>query len=436
MARKAEVVHEEEEPVQEFDETEDMLVDYDETAAAVEDETKEEEAAPVKGNYAGVHAAGFSDFFLKTELLDAIADCGFEHPSEVQQECLPNAMLGVDILCQAKSGMGKTAVFTLATLQNLPEYDGNVSVLVIAHTRELAYQIASEYNRFTKYLTNAHCVVVFGGVDRGRQVQLLATKRPNILVATPGRLRNLMDDGSVDLSHVKHLIVDECDSVLGDSMRADLTSIFVNTPRAKQVMMFTATLSEEMRTLAKQYLVSPQLVLVNDESRLTLHGLQQYYIGISEENRAQRLVAILEGLDYNQVVIFVARKRSADQLSALLKEHRFDTVAVSSIKTQEERLMTYQDVKTFRARIVISTDVFGRGVDFERVNIVVNYDMPRDADTYLHRAGRAGRFGTKGLAISMVTTEEDKAVLAKVQERFEVKVEPMPEVINRNDYLA
>ncbi|KAG9394081.1 DEAD/DEAH box helicase [Carpediemonas membranifera] len=439
MARKTAKVQETTE-----EEEEELLLDYDENAEEIGEAGEQAEADKVKGNYAGVQSSGFSDFFLKPELLNAISDCGFEHPSEVQQECIPNALLGLDILCQAKSGMGKTAVFTLATLQQLPVYDGNVTVLVVCHTRELAFQIASEYSRFSKYMTpekgcetEARTVVVFGGVPKERQKQLLLTKRPNIIVGTPGRLKDLIDDGTISLDHIKHFVVDECDSVLDSSkMRSDISGFFVKCPRKKQVMMFTATLSQEMREMAMKYMESPQLVLVDDESRLTLHGLQQYYIDIKDdEEKEKRLIGLLDALEYNQIVIFVRSKHRAIKLNQALQKHKYPSTAVHGAMAQEDRLSEYHSFKTFKSRILISTDVFGRGVDFERVNIVVNYDMPRDADSYLHRVGRAGRFGTKGLAISYVTSSEDKEVLAKVQDRFEVKVETLPEEIDPSTYM-
>ncbi|KAF4698459.1 Suppressor of the cold-sensitive snRNP bioproteinsis mutant brr1-1, partial [Perkinsus olseni] len=191
-----------------------------------------------KGNYVGIHATGFRDFLLKPELLRAIVDCGFEHPSEVQHEAIPQAILGTDILCQAKSGMGKTAVFVLAILQqlNVDEKDTDVKVLIMCHTRELAYQIKNEFDRFSKYFPNVKNGVVYGGVPISEDKEMLSKSHPQILIGTPGRVLALVRGKHLDLSHVEHFVLDECDKCLDKlDMRKDIQSVFVETPVKKQV---------------------------------------------------------------------------------------------------------------------------------------------------------------------------------------------------------
>ena len=180
---------------------------HDSAAAATGKEVK-------KGSYVGIHSTSFRDFLLKPELLRAIGDCGFEHPSEVQQECIPQAILGMDVLCQAKSGMGKTAVFVLASLQQLEVTEGEVSVLVLCHTRELAFQIKNEYTRFLKYMPGVHVEAVYGGINVKQQRDELKSKVPNIIVATPGRILALVKEKSVSLKGLKCFILDECDKML------------------------------------------------------------------------------------------------------------------------------------------------------------------------------------------------------------------------------
>ena len=208
-----------------------------------------------KGHYVGIHAATFRDFILKPELLRAVVDCGFEHPSAVQQECIPQAVLGMDVICQAKSGMGKTAVFVLATLHQLEPVDGEVSVLVLCHTRELAYQIKGEYDRFSKYLTAVKTEVIYGGMPERAQIELFkGAEAPHIVVATPGRIKGLVNKGHVKLDKLKHFVLDECDRLLEElDMRRDLQDIFKKTPVQKQVMMFSATLSEAVKPVCKKF---------------------------------------------------------------------------------------------------------------------------------------------------------------------------------------
>jgi len=418
---------------------EEELPDFDEqeeTAVTKKEDDGKEEGDKKKGGYAAIHASGFKDFLLKPELLRAIVDCGFEHPSEVQHECIPQAILGTDVLCQAKSGMGKTAVFVLACLQQIETTGKDVKVLVICHTRELAYQIKHEFDRFAKYFTGVNCGVVYGGVPIAKDKEMLKEKTPQILIGTPGRLKGLLREKDLKLDKLSQFVLDECDKCLDKlDMRQDIQQIFVDTPKKKQVMMFSATMTAETRSLCKKFMQDPHEISVDEESKLTLHGLLQYYVKLSEKEKNRKLNDLLDALEFNQVVIFVKSVQRAVALDKLLVECSFPSIAIHSGLGQEDRIARYKQFKEFQKRIMVSTDLFGRGIDIERVNIVINYDMPDDSDSYLHRVGRAGRFGTKGLALSFVSTDEDTDVMKKVQERFEVNIGEMPSQIDTTSYL-
>eukprot|EP01067_Filipodium_phascolosomae_P007465 Filipodium_phascolosomae@DN598_c0_g1_i2.p1 len=363
-----------------------------------------------KGNYVAVHASSFQDFLLNPALLRAIKDCGFEHPSEVQHECIPQAILGVDILCQAKSGMGKTAVFVLSVLQQTNTEQSVVTALVLSHTRELAYQVNKEFDRFCKYFPTIRTGVVYGGVPIMQNQELLKdpSKRPHILIGTPGRVLALARDGNpppLNLENVKFFILDECDKMLEKmDMRKDVQQIFIRTPREKQVMMFSATMSPEIRVVCKKFMKTPLEIFVDNESKLTLHGLLQYYVKLEEHQKNRKLNDLLDALEFNQVIVFVKSVSRAEALNTLMRECNFPSECIHGSLNQEERIKRYNGFKNLNARILVSTDLFGRGIDIERINIVINYDMPEDSDTYLHRVGRAGRFGTKGMAITFCST--------------------------------
>uniref|UniRef100_A0A8C7FDT6 RNA helicase n=1 Tax=Oncorhynchus kisutch TaxID=8019 RepID=A0A8C7FDT6_ONCKI len=413
------------------------LLDYEEDE---EPQGAPETTAPagkkeVKGSYVSIHSSGFRDFLLKPELLRAIVDCGFEHPSEVQHECIPQAILGMDILCQAKSGMGKTAVFVLATLQQIEPVDGQVSVLVMCHTRELAFQISKEYERFSKYMPTVKAAVFFGGLSIKKDEDVLKKNCPHIVVGTPGRILALIRNKTLNLKNVKHFVLDECDKMLEQlDMRRDVQDIFRLTPHEKQCMMFSATLSKEIRPVCRKFMQDPMEVFVDDETKLTLHGLQQYYCKLKDSEKNRKLFDLLDVLEFNQVVIFVKSVQRCVALSQLLVEQNFPAIAIHRGMAQEERLSRYQQFKDFQRRILVATNLFGRGMDIERVNIVFNYDMPEDSDTYLHRVARAGRFGTKGLAVTFVSDETDAKTLNDVQDRFEVNVAELPEEIDISTY--
>jgi len=424
----------ENEELLDYEEEQDEVANEQQKAivAATTDATKKN----VKGTYASIHSSGFRDFLLKPELLRAIVEVGFEHPSEVQHECIPQAILGMDIICQAKSGMGKTAVFVLATLQQLEPADGQVQCLVMCHTRELAFQISKEYERFSKYMSTVKVGVFFGGMNIKKDEETLRNNTPHIVVGTPGRLLALARNRILQLKNIKFFILDECDKMLGDlDMRRDVQEIFKMTPHEKQVMMFSATLNKELRPVCKKFMQDPMEVYVDDEAKLTLHGLMQFYVKLKENEKNKKLFELLDLLEFNQVVIFVRSVQRCMALNQLLSEQNFPSIAIHRNMPQEERLSRYQQFKDFQKRILVATNLFGRGMDIERVNIVFNYDMPEDSDTYLHRVARAGRFGTKGLAITFVSDEQDAKVLNEVQDRFDVNIGELPDEIEVSSYI-
>jgi len=360
----------------------------------------------------------------------------------------------MDIICQAKSGMGKTAVFVLATLHQLNPSagesgtkdegentdetpSGRVQVLVLCHTRELAFQIAHEYERFSKYLPEIKTAVFYGGVSIKNNRDVLRNDCPHIVVGTPGRVLGLAREKTLKLDHVKHFVLDECDRILESlDMRRDIQEIFRMTPHEKQVMMFSATLSKEIRPVCKKFCQDPMEIYVDDDTKLTLHGLQLYYIKLAEGEKNRKLNDLLDALEFNQVVIFVSKIARAKELNRLLTECNFPSICIHAGMSQEERITKYKSFKDFNSRILVSTDLFGRGIDIERVNVVINYDFPDDSDQFLHRVGRAGRFGTKGIAISFISSEPDQEILDKIQSRFEVNIPELPDKIDMSSYMS
>jgi len=381
-----------------------------------------------------VHLSGFKEFLLKPELLRAIADCGFEHPSPVQTKCIPAAILGTDLICQAKSGMGKTAVFVLAGLHQLDVEPGKTSILILTHTCELAYQINREFIRFGKYIPGIKTDVFFGGVP-AQEHRAKLENPPHVVIGTPGRILQLINEKTLKVNNIKHFILDECDKMLESlDMRKDVQQIFRATPHEKQVMMFSATLSNEIRPVCKKFMHHPLEIYVNDMSKLTLYGLQQYYCELDEKQKNRKLIDLLDQLDFNQLVVFVNSVERASTLNKLLEECNFPSTCIHSKMPQEQRIERYRKFKEFQSRIMVATNLFGRGIDIERVNVVINYDMPENSDTYLHRVGRAGRFGTRGLAISFASSPEDGKVLNETQSRFVVSIPPLPEEIDSATY--
>uniref|UniRef100_A0A672L049 RNA helicase n=1 Tax=Sinocyclocheilus grahami TaxID=75366 RepID=A0A672L049_SINGR len=377
------------------------LLDYEEDE---EPQGAPESAAPVgkkevKGSYVSIHSSGFRDFLL----------------NEQNQECFVK-------LLQCYLNLDCFPVI-------------QVSVLVMCHTRELAFQISKEYERFSKYMPTVKVAVFFGGMSIKKDEDVLKKSCPHIVVGTPGRILALVRNKTLNLKNVKHFVLDECDKMLEQlDMRRDVQDIFRLTPHEKQCMMFSATLSKEIRPVCRKFMQDPMEVFVDDETKLTLHGLQQYYCKLKDSEKNRKLFDLLDVLEFNQVVIFVKSVQRCVALSQLLVEQNFPAIAIHRGMAQEERLSRYQQFKDFQRRILVATNLFGRGMDIERVNIAFNYDMPEDSDTYLHRVARAGRFGTKGLAITFVSDETDAKILNDVQDRFEVNVAELPEEIDISTY--
>ncbi len=351
----------------------------------------------------------------------------------------------MDVLCQAKSGMGKTAVFVLTTLNQLQPKDGECQVLVLSHVRELAFQICNEYMRFGKNLEGVKVAALYGGVPRRSHIKLLQDEPPHIVVGTPGRVKDMVENGYLKLDKLKFFIIDECDKILEQTdMRTDVQKIFLKTPPDKQVMMFSATLGTEVREVCLKFMQEPVLkIFVDEEEKLRLHGLAQFYVNLKEEEKNKKLTDLLDALDFNQLVIFVSTNQRAVALDQLLRECNFPSIHMHGGMPQQERIERYTAFKKNDVRILVSTNLFGRGIDIERVNVVINYDFPMadksgepPADQYLHRVGRAGRFGTKGLAISFVSSDEDTTSLDAVQKRFAVRIPELPDEIDPKLYSS
>lgn len=409
--------------------TEEELIDYTETAQP----DKQSQTTTI---------SSFQELLLKDDLIKAIRDANLEHPSLVQQEVIPKAILGADILCQAKSGTGKTVVFVLSALQRIDAMNeeageeqadkgldennnetGSVPrVLVIANTKEMSVQIANEFKRFMAY-TSHQVQTYFGGTDVDGDIEKCKGNN-DIVVGTSGRVLDLVERGSLKVDGIKILIIDEVDHILSSlSSRWTVQKIIYKTPLEKQTMLFTATLNERMKRTCSLFLRNPFVLEVDEEKKLTLFGLEQGYVNVVEENKKEKLVALIDSIkEISQCVIFLRDKRKAETITTYLKEKGLPSVCITSDYSTEERMQRFESFKALNYRFLVTTNLMARGIDIAEINLVINYDMAEDAQTYLHRVGRAGRFETRGMAISLISNEEDIVVLNEVQERFEVSI--------------
>jgi ATP-dependent RNA helicase UAP56/SUB2 len=401
----------------------------------------------IEGETGGIGtASNFKDFLLKPEILKAIQESGFEHPSRVQEETIPQATMGHDCVVQAKSGMGKTLVFVTTVLHRLKVSDQTLQCIVVEPTKDLVTQVAKDFQRFSTHMPDVVIQKVVGGVDLRTQKTALKENPPHIIVATPGRLSQLVEDSTLDLSKITMFVVDEVDKVLEKAdMRMQVQKAFIKTPQNKQVLMLSATLADDMKKVVARYVRDPKEILLEPD-KLTLHGLKQFYVALPAEAKNRKLIDLLDNLQFNQVMIFVSTKQRADALNRILNENDFPSACLHGGMGTHDRDRQYLAFKSgMDKRLLVTTDVCARGIDVEKVNIVINYDFPVAqpdeqnpkltpdeiaADTYLHRVGRAGRFGNRGLAVSFLESDADRRVFDIVQSRFKVQIEELPDEID------
>jgi len=374
---------------------------------------------------------------IQDELLKNIKDEKFEYASDVQKQCLPSALSGNDVLCQGKAGMGKTAIFIFTIINRIlkQEIKGEFSCLVLCHTRELAYQISKEFARFSKNL-NIKTGLIIGGDNEKSQIQDLKNNKPQVIIGTPGRILSLTKKNQLNLKNIQAFIIDECDKMLNAlDMRADVQRIFKKTPVEKQVMMFTATLPEETKTVCKKFMRKPVEIIVKEENKEHLEKLQQFYVKLKEDEKNKKLLDVIDKVQFNQVIIFVNNIQRCEALSDILTQNGIPSIAIHADLPQEERIAKFDAFKDFKKRIMVATELYGRGVDFLKVNTVINYDMSTDAEAYVHRVGRAGRFGTKGITITFLASEEDQKVFDDLLKKYpNIKAEALPDVIDKSIY--
>jgi len=346
------------------------------------------------------------------------------------------------VLCQGKAGMGKTAIFIFTIINRIlkEEIKGDISCLVLCHTRELAYQISKEFLRFCKGFTeeinkNMKTCLLIGGDNEKEQIKTLKTN-PKIIIGTPGRILALTKRNHLNLNNIQVFVIDECDKMLNAlDMRADVQKIFKKTPCDKQVMMFSATLPEDTKVVCKKFMRKPVEIIVKEENKEHLEKLQQFIVKLKEEEKNKKLFDILDNVLFNQVIIFVNSILRCEALSDMLCKNNFPSIAIHADLPQEERIKLFDLFKDFKRRIMVATELYGRGVDFLKVNTVINYDMSANADAYVHRVGRAGRFGSKGITITFLASKEDEDVFKELTQKYpNIKAEELPSTIDKSIY--
>jgi len=355
-------------------------------------------------------ALTFSDLGLDDAVLKALKTVGYENPSAIQAATIPPLLAGRDVVGLAQTGTGKTAAFALPILSRLDLSQKAPQALVLAPTRELALQVCEAFEKYAANLRGVHVLPVYGG--QGYGVQLSALRRGvHVVVGTPGRIMDHLAKGTLDLSQLKYLVLDEADEMLKMGFAEDVETILADTPKEKQVALFSATMPSAIRRISKQYLNDPEEITVKAKTTTSVNTTQRYLI-VSYPQKVDALTRILEVENFEGMIIFVRTKNETETLAEKLRARGYSAAAINGDVAQVQRERTVNQLKSGKLDILVATDVAARGLDVERISHVVNFDIPIDTESYVHRIGRTGRAGRSGDAISFVTPRERRLLTA------------------------
>ncbi|WP_345803433.1 DEAD/DEAH box helicase [Microbacterium sp. AZCO] len=369
----------------------------------------------------------FAALGLGDSVLAALRDVGYETPSAIQAATIPTLLAGRDVVGLAQTGTGKTAAFALPILDRLDVSQKTPQALVLAPTRELALQVCEAFEKYASHLRGVHVLPVYGG--QGYGVQLSALRRGvHVIVGTPGRIMDHLDKGTLDLTELKYLVLDEADEMLKMGFAEDVETILADTPDTKQVALFSATMPAAIRRISQQYLNDPEEITVKTKTT-TSSTITQRYLIVSFQQKMDALTRILETENFDGLIVFGRTKSVTEEIAEKLRARGYSAAAINGDVAQPVREKTINQLKSGKLDILVATDVAARGLDVERISHVVNFDIPTDTESYVHRIGRTGRAGRSGDAISFVTPRERGLVRAiERATRQELTEIPLPSV--------
>ncbi|HHH52207.1 MAG TPA: DEAD/DEAH box helicase, partial [Bacteroidetes bacterium] len=333
----------------------------------------------------------FENLNLIPPILKALEDKNYSTPTPIQSQSIPLALSREDILASAQTGTGKTAAFALPIIQHLVNEKNNakgkrkISSLIVTPTRELAIQIGESFTKYSKY-TGIRNTVIFGGVTQGPQTRILM-QGVDVLVATPGRLLDLIEQGYISLENIKYFVLDEADRMLDMGFINDIRKIIAQLPKKRQSLFFSATMPQKIVELSRQILNSPKKIAVNPVSS-TAETIQQYLYTTNRENKRDLLLHILKNPEISQVLLFSRTKHGADRIVRNLRKKKIACSAIHGDKSQNQRQKALKEFKDGKIRVLVATDIAARGIDIDKLQYVINYDIPNESETYVHRIGR------------------------------------------------
>jgi len=379
----------------------------------------------IESNYDKV-TDNFDDMSLKEDLLRGIYAYGFEKPSAIQQRAIVPCIEGRDVIAQAQSGTGKTATFSVATLEQIDITRKECQALILAPTRELAQQIQKVVLALGDYM-GVLCHACIGGTNVREDQRILGggDGGVHVVVGTPGRVYDMINRHALDPRSIKIFILDEADEMLSRGFKDQIYDVFRYMNEQIQVILLSATMPADVLEVTKKFMRNPVRILVKKE-QLTLEGIKQFYVGVEKEEwKLDTLCDLYETLTITQAVIFCNTRRKVDWLTEKMHSRDFTVSAMHGDMDQKERDIIMREFRSGSSRVLITTDLLARGIDVQQVSLVINYDLPTNRENYIHRIGRGGRFGRKGVAINFVT-EEDRRNLKDIEQFYNTQIDEMP----------
>lgn len=369
-------------------------------------------------------AESFDDMNLDENLLRGIYGIGFEKPSKIQQLAIGPVIDGGDVIGQAQSGTGKTGAFSIGIMNRIDQELKALQAIVLLPTRELALQVESVIRGLSSFM-KVELVLGIGGASVREQTDAIA-RGAHILIGTPGRVFDLLSN-RIDkraVANLKMLVMDEADEMLSSGFQEQVREIFRFIPNDIQVCLFSATLNSDVMRITEKFLRNPTNILVENDS-LTLDGIRQYYVNMREQDKFAVLIDLYETMSIAQCIIYCNSRSRVEEVSRALTEHNFTVGAIHGQMEWGDRQTVMDEFRAGKIRVLLSTDLLARGIDVQQVSVVINYDVPRDVANYLHRIGRSGRYGRKGIGINFVT-EEGNSYLQAIIDHYQTKIEELP----------
>merc|ERR1711971_275919 len=373
----------------------------------------------------------FEDYCLKRELLMGIFEKGWEKPSPIQEASIPIAQSGRDVLARAKNGTGKTGAYSIPILDQIDVSKDYIQGMIVVPTRELALQTSQIAIELSKHL-GIKVMVTTGGTNLKDDIMRIYEK-VHLVVATPGRILDLMEKQVANMSKCRMLVLDEADKLLSQDFKGMLDKVISFLPRERQILLYSATFPLTVESFMRKHLHEPYEINLMDE--LTLKGITQYYAFVQERQKVHCLNTLFSKLQINQSIIFCNSTQRVELLAKKITELGYSCYYIHSRMYQSHRNRVFHDFRSGACRCLVSSDLFTRGIDIESVNVVINFDFPKNAETYLHRIGRSGRFGHLGLAVNLITYD-DRHALRMVEQDLGTEIRPIPAQIDRSLYVG